>query len=993
MAIPLGEFWTRLVSAGITDGEGCRRLAGEYAQANAGNPPEDSTALAEFLAQSKRITPFQMQTLLSGEASSLRIGDFLRTDLQAGSPLGYWLPVQRIHDSLPGFLFVAQPGQIAHGRELWVAAHAAVSASTLQPIETLDLDGSAGKVFSPIANGQSLADIAAARGRIDSRTANKIGIAIGDALVAMHEKNLVHGEVRCDRVWMDNRGNAYLLRDPSGPPVGPLGDHSYSWLQTQENPVAYAAPELVSGEQLCSPSADIYSLGCLLYRLVAGKLPFESTDSAELMAAHASETPAELANAIAQGESGDPLLRVIAYMMAKNPETRFAAAQQMVDALRATLPLTKKDIDTKAQVASESASAAAAPPVEATPLPVAAKVTKSASEAKPSPRVKPPAESVAPAKSVETSKPTKKKRKKTPPKEQPQPAAPPRESAGKPADTKPPVPERQSPSTQPPSTQPPSTQPPSTQPPVVEKASQPAPPPPSDKRQSKKSATKPQPTTNPPVVIDTAEDNQTIETTPPSVTAEVTPPEPPASPEPLPVDQSQADSNAESDRDGQAKRRRRKKKKKNRTPLVLGALCVPVLLLLIGVLTQDPNAEDEKEPRVRPPLPDVVPSVTSRPTTRPPVQPKADTSNSPGTSVVSGYQIADEDNLLWVPPNGVDDANAPLMLLPPGPAMIVSVRVAELFSAGVGKELIDALSPEVSGLLDQVADRGKVSLSEIRRCTIALHRGKDGWPDVSMAIELTEPKPIKTLASLWEAQPSRTPDGATIYAGDEPDSDAYFTNDQENVTQFAVGSIARVSAVAENEGAGIPLARTLDGLWKRTSSESEFVALITPNFLFADGREMLQTTAPGLVPALKSVLIPDVAGALVTIDVDDDVFYADVRFAPSGGVTEPALMAKMRDAVKAWPAWAESFVVDSVPDPSWRLLATRLPLMMRFVAEHTRVSAKDGVAVANVYLPRRAVPQVAVGTLLAMTTPPGSTGAVASNATAPAREADDRANA
>jgi hypothetical protein len=261
----------------------------------------------------------------------------------------------------------------------------------------------------------------------------------------------------------------------------------------------------------------------------------------------------------------------------------------------------------------------------------------------------------------------------------------------------------------------------------------------------------------------------------------------------------------------------------------------------------------------------------------------------------------------------------------------------------------------------------------MERCSIALHPGRDGWPEVSLAIELTEPQPLSELTKKWHASASRTPTGATLYAGDDVGSDAYYVapgdiDADSKVSRFAVGTVKRISEVAESEGGPIPLPRTLQRLWNGSSVEADLVVLITPNFLFADSRQLLSVVVPELVGPLKAVLIPDVAGALVVADVVDENLYAEVRFVPSGGVSEAALLHKLSETIALWPQWADQFVVESVPDASWRLLSSRLPSMMRFVSGQTRFGISQGNAVANVYLPSRAASQVSVALLLAMNT-------------------------
>ena len=222
---------------------------------------------------------------------------------------------------------------------------------------------------------------------------------------------------------------------------------------------------------------------------------------------------------------------------------------------------------------------------------------------------------------------------------------------------------------------------------------------------------------------------------------------------------------------------------------------------------------------------------------------------------------------------------------------------------------------------------------------------------------------------------ARTADGVTIYAGDSPESDAYYFEGKgdDPVSRFAIGSVARISEVAELEGSSILLPRNSQTLWNATSDESDIVLLFaSPNFLFADGRELLTNSLPAFVSPLKSALQPDVSAMLVTVDFGDEQMFIEARLTPSGGSSPAALVRVLQEKIGGWPSWADDFIINSVPDASWRLLANRLRPMVNFVAEQVRFGVSEEVAIANAYLPAQAVPQVMLATVLALNTPEGS---------------------
>jgi serine/threonine protein kinase len=93
----------------------------------------------------------------------------------------------------------------------------------------------------------------------------------------------------------------------------------------------YMSPEQCRGEA-AGPASDIYSLGVLVYELLAGRLPFEG-DSASLIRAHASEAPTPLYErnpAISRRVSD-----VVMWALEKSPEARPATASDFAAALRA----------------------------------------------------------------------------------------------------------------------------------------------------------------------------------------------------------------------------------------------------------------------------------------------------------------------------------------------------------------------------------------------------------------------------------------------------------------------------------------------------------------------------------------------------------------------------------------------------------------------------------------------------------------------------------
>ncbi len=301
--------------------------------------------------------------------------------------------------------------------------------------------------------------------------------------------------------------------------------------------------------------------------------------------------------------------------------------------------------------------------------------------------------------------------------------------------------------------------------------------------------------------------------------------------------------------------------------------------------------------------------------------------------------------------------------------MILALRPGELLRSDSPADWQGWFGPELDPVLVSLQKRCGVPPEQMQRLVVSLLPGRDGEPVASLAVWLGEPVALDTLLHRWNATASRTPDGQTIYAGDE--ADAYFVADgaegAKSVSAFAVGTVEHMRLVAEGGGGPIPLPRALEMAWGASSDQADVVAVISPNFLFADGRNLLQRHAPGAIAPLRDLLIPNVTAALVMFDTSN-AWYGEVRLVPGGTSSPAALMRVLQERTAELPALGEAFVVQSDVAASWRALAIRLPQYLRALQEQTRFGVSQAMPTANFYLPAEAAPQVALASLLALST-------------------------
>jgi serine/threonine-protein kinase len=176
------------------------------------------------------------------------------------------------------------------------------------------------------------ADAALRAGQMTPARAVRIVAEVAKALDYAHGRNVVHRDVKPanfllsqelgadERVMLADFGIARALDDAAGL------TGSGVVLAT----VGYAAPEVLAGTAF-DGRADLYSLGCALFRMLTGKPPFSAAGGpAAVMMAHLQAPPPKVTDAVPALPVG--LDRVIATAMAKDPLRRFDSARQLAAA-------------------------------------------------------------------------------------------------------------------------------------------------------------------------------------------------------------------------------------------------------------------------------------------------------------------------------------------------------------------------------------------------------------------------------------------------------------------------------------------------------------------------------------------------------------------------------------------------------------------------------------------------------------------------------------
>lgn len=182
--------------------------------------------------------------------------------------------------------------------------------------------------------GLDLADTMAHAGRLPLARAVRIVRSAASGLGAAHAAGVVHRDIKPENVFLVHApdgsehvkvldfGAAFLIGDGAS---GRRITASAGIVGTPE----YMAPEQLAGAE-GHPSGDIYSLGILLFELVAGRAPFAAKGWLELAQLHQNQP-------LPNPERGSSeLIEVLQRALAKDPEARYGSMEAFEAALAAT---------------------------------------------------------------------------------------------------------------------------------------------------------------------------------------------------------------------------------------------------------------------------------------------------------------------------------------------------------------------------------------------------------------------------------------------------------------------------------------------------------------------------------------------------------------------------------------------------------------------------------------------------------------------------------
>ncbi len=210
-------------------------------------------------------------------------------------------------------------------------AMAALHSDHIVAIHQVGEDRNAPFLAMEFLSGESLEIWLKKRERATIDQALDFGCQIARGLDAAHKSGLIHRDVKPANLWLEETTGRVKILD-FGLARATLDDSQLTRTGMIMGTPAYMAPEQADGMS-ADARTDLYSLGCVLYELIAGEPPFTGATSIAVLKA------AALKDARSLGEvnpaTPPALVDLVKRLLAKKPEDRPASASAVVEALQA----------------------------------------------------------------------------------------------------------------------------------------------------------------------------------------------------------------------------------------------------------------------------------------------------------------------------------------------------------------------------------------------------------------------------------------------------------------------------------------------------------------------------------------------------------------------------------------------------------------------------------------------------------------------------------
>lgn len=329
------QFWQTAVKSGLI-------ASAKLEECWQAIPPEKRTAeaidrrLARHCVNSGLITMWQAQQILTGRQHGLRIDRYVLQDLIGQGGMGRVYLARDTRLSRLVALKILSKERMSNERAVRRFRREGKVGAQLQHenlVRVYDEGEVGGMPYLVLEyiSGRTVLQMINEQGRLAWSVAAELARQVSLGLEHLHQKGLLHRDVNPANIMVDRDGTAKLTDLGLAIDLDEEDEERVTRDGATVGTFDYISPEQARNPREIDVRSDIYSLGCSLYHMIAGRVPFPAPSLPEKLLAHQSHAPEPLSQLVA----GVPeeLDAVVRKMMSKLPDDRYPRPSAVARAL------------------------------------------------------------------------------------------------------------------------------------------------------------------------------------------------------------------------------------------------------------------------------------------------------------------------------------------------------------------------------------------------------------------------------------------------------------------------------------------------------------------------------------------------------------------------------------------------------------------------------------------------------------------------------------
>ncbi|MBA3893782.1 MAG: protein kinase [Gemmatimonadales bacterium] len=186
----------------------------------------------------------------------------------------------------------------------------------------------------PFVEGESLRDRLMASSRLSTSEAVTIAWEVADALDYAHRRGVVHRDIKPENILVSN-GHALVADFGIARAIGLAGGATLTGVGFPIGTAAYMSPEQATAASPVDGRSDIYSLGCVLYEMLAGRMAFSGPSLKSVLTQQLTTDPPLVH--ISRADVPPDVIAIVRRCLRKQPDERYETAGQLAEDLRGAL--------------------------------------------------------------------------------------------------------------------------------------------------------------------------------------------------------------------------------------------------------------------------------------------------------------------------------------------------------------------------------------------------------------------------------------------------------------------------------------------------------------------------------------------------------------------------------------------------------------------------------------------------------------------------------